>query len=262
MTAIQTRSLNCGHHRIVNLDADEHGNYLALLNNGEVWSNQGRLPLRQRFRFPLIRRVDARRFVVVDAPTAHLFTTEAELLAAFEVGNYVEDVLVHAGRIVVSHFDQAAGEPSPTGEGVGVFDLSGQLLFGYNSSHQGSWMLDCYAMCLHAADRVLLYAYTDFNLQELSLTDFQLQQWPTPPDFRGSHALTSTRDNVMFWGSYEDNASFFWWNRQGKVTRFGHVPIVAPIRGLGNGKFLAYDDHSFTIIDAMELMQAEARSRR
>lgn len=260
MSATQTYFLDCGKHQILTLDADEHGNYLALLDNGEVWSNHWQLPLRPRFRFPLIRRVDARRFVVVEAPYAYLFTTEGKEIRRFEVGRYYADVLVHADHLVVSYIDQGAAEPPPDGDGLAVFDLSGQQRFGYNGGGHG-WLLHCYAMCPHAKDRVLFYAYTDFDLQELSLTDFQLRQWPTPPDFAGSHALTASRDNVIFWGSYEDKASFFWWDRQRKVTRFGHAP-VADGRGLGNGKFLLHDARSFTIIDALELMREEARQRR
>lgn len=270
MSYLHQYPLDCGNHRIIDLDADEHGNYLALLDNGELWTNHGPLPLDRRLPTAHVRRVGGRRFLVVrdagypsQGPNAFLFTAAGEQLADFYVGSHVQDVLVHVGRLVVSHYDQAAGAPPPTGDGLGVFDFSGRQLFGYNSrSTGGGWMMQCYAMCPHVADRILFYDWPDFTLLELSLTDFQARQWPAPADFRGSGALTSTRDNVIFWGSYEDNASFYWWNRQSKVTRFGHVTITAPIRGLGNGKFLTYDDHSFTIIDAMQLMQEQARQRR
>lgn len=267
MSYQQRYPLDVGKHRIISLDADEHGNYLALLDNGEVWSNHWQLPLKQPMRHPMIRRVDDERFLLVESrclprtKNGHLFSASGKLLLHFEAGDAIEDAVVQAGRIVISYFDEAAGSPSPAGDILAVFDLHGQQLFGFNSSQQ-EFLLDCYALCPQGSDSVLFYAYTDFNLRELRLTDFQLQQWPTPPDFVGSHALSASHNNVVFWGSYADNASFYWWNRQGKVTRFGNVPIAAPIRGLGNGKFLTYDAHSFTIIDALALMREETRQRR
>ncbi|KAA9327023.1 hypothetical protein F0P96_17405 [Hymenobacter busanensis] len=258
MSAIQTHPLDCSKHRILSLDANEHGQFVALLNHGEVWSNDWRLPLRQSFRFPLIRRVDADSFLVVECRrtlrnNGFLFSTAGELLHIFDAGDAVEDVMIQAGRIVVSHFDE---EP---GDGLAVFDLTGRQLFGFNSRQQ-EFIFDCYAMCPSGAESVLFYAYTEFHLHELRLTDFQLRQWPTPPDFLGSHALTASHDNVIFWGSYADNTGLFWWNRHNRVTSFGNVPCVleARPRGLGNGKFLTHDDRGFTIIDAMELMRMDA----
>jgi hypothetical protein len=259
-------ALDCGKHQILALDADEQGRYLALLDHGEVWSNDWRLPLKRRFHYPLIRRINAERFLLLEQrrgprANAFIFSAAGEQLLAFDAGDAVEDVVVQAGCLVVSYFDQAAGQPPPAGDGLAVFDLQGQQLFGYNTSGRGGFILDCYALCPHGPAGVLFYAYTDFQLQELRLTDFHLQRWPTPPAFRGAHALTASHGNVVFWGSYEDQTGFYWWNRRDKVRRFGHVPL-APARGIGNGKFLTHDARSFTIIDALELMRQKALQGR
>ncbi|GAB2964848.1 hypothetical protein GCM10027048_37910 [Hymenobacter coalescens] len=264
MTAITTYPLDCGQQHILTLDADEHGQFVALLDHGEVWSNHWRLPLKRKFEFPLIRRFDAERFLLVEARrdqhnNAFLFSTAGELLLSFDAGDAVEDVLVLADRIVISYFDEAAGEPPPAGDGLAVFDFAGRQVFGFNSS-QTEFILDCYALCPHGPDCVLFYANPEFKLHELRLTDFQLQSWLTPLDFRGATALTASRDNVIFWGSYKDKTGFYWWNLHDRVKRFGNLPGV-PARGIGNGKFLVHDTRSFTIIDAVELMREEARQR-
>ncbi|GAB3839554.1 hypothetical protein [Hymenobacter jeollabukensis] len=265
MSATQTYPLDCGKQQILSLDADEHGQFVALLDGGEVWANHWRLPLKRPFQFPLIRRVDAGHFLIVEArrnqqDNAFLFSAAGDLLLSFDAGDAVEEVVVQANYIVISYFDEAAGEPPPAGDGLAVFDLNGRQLFGFNSS-QAEFILDCYALCPEGADSVLFYPNPEFNLCELRLTDFRLQQWPTPVDFQGSMALTNSRGNVVFWGSYKDKTSFYWWNRHDRVTRFGNVPVDRA-RGIGNGKFLTHDARSFTIIDAMALMRAEAQKRR
>ncbi|TGE26666.1 hypothetical protein [Hymenobacter metallicola] len=251
-------SLNCGKHHILSLDADEYANYIALLSNGEVWTNGWQLALNQQFQFPIIREIDADQFLIVESrreqhDNGHIFDTAGRKLLTFNAGDAVEDVVVQAGQIVVSYFDEGIGSGKPSSDGLAVFDCAGQQLFGMNSSGQPVFILDCYALTRLGKDSVLAYTYTGFPLLELRLTDYHLQQQPTPADFRGSHALTTTRGNVIFYGSYEETC-FFWWNRNDKVRRFGDLPATS-LHGIGEGKFLTYDANSFTIIDALALMR-------
>ncbi|OUJ68946.1 hypothetical protein [Hymenobacter crusticola] len=256
-----TYPLPCGKHQIVDLDADEEGNYLALLSHGEVWTPTFQVPLPYQFRFPLIRALDNTRFLIVEArsrlePNGHIFDYAGTKLLSFEAGDGIADVLVQARQIVVSYFDEGvASDKKPSSDGLAVFDFTGQQRYGLNSS-QSYFLLDCYALCKLGRDRVLAYTYTGFPLLELGLNDCQLRRQPTPADFEGAQALTTSHQNVVFYGSYQDKTSFFWWDRQKKVTRFGQWP-AAPLRGIGDGKFLTFDAQSFTIIDAMELMREE-----
>lgn len=249
--------LNCGKHQILDLDADEYGNFIALLTNGEVWTNAGPLALRYQFRYGFIRELDAERFLIVGADpgttdTGHIFDVSGRQLLTFDAGEYVEDVLIQAGQIVISYFDQGIGEGKPSSDGLAVFDFAGQQVFGSNSSGSAPFILDCYGMCKHGKDSILAYTYTGFPLLELRLTDYRCLEQPTPKDFHGSHALTTYRGNVIFYGSYQEQC-FFWWNRKDKVRRFGNL-LPGPLRGIGNGKFMTCDANSFTIIDAMAIM--------
>ncbi|WP_022821777.1 hypothetical protein [Hymenobacter norwichensis] len=264
---ITTYPLDCGELHILDLDADEYGNFIALMNNMEVWWNSMQLTLPYQFNYAWIRELDAERFLIIgeqvgNPDTGHIFDYTGRKLLSFNAGEYIEDVLVQANRIVVAYFDQAAGERSPTGDGIAVFDFEGQQVFGYVSGGHG-FILACYCICKQDNDSVLAYTYTGFPLQELRLTDYRLTQQPTPVDFKGSYALTSDRDNVIFYSSYEDHYSFFWWNRKDRMQRFGHFKLgprgklAARIRGIGAGKFLVYDLHSFSIVDAMEMLREE-----
>ncbi|MDF7812795.1 hypothetical protein [Hymenobacter sp. YC55] len=256
-----TYPLDCGKLQILDLDADEYGNFIALMSNMEVWTNGGRLALTQQFRYACIRKLDAERFLLIGhqvgvADTGHIFDYTGRKLLTFDAGKYQADVLVQADQIVVSYFDQAAGEKPPSGDGIAVFNFTGQQLFGHTSGGHG-FILDCYCMCKLGKDSILAYTYTGFPLLELRLTDYRLTQQATLTDFEGAHALTFDRGNVVFCSSYEDRTSFFWWNRKDKVKRFGHYEQTGRIRGIGGGKFLIYDANSFSIIDAMEMMRQE-----
>ncbi|HEX8425883.1 hypothetical protein [Hymenobacter sp.] len=253
--------LDCGKLEILDLDADEYGNFIALLSNMEVWWNGGRLALPHQFRYGCIRELDAERFLIIGeqigaSDTGHIFDYTGRKLLTFDAGEYIADVLVQANQIVISYFDQAAGERSPTGEGIAVFNFMGQQVFGFRSNQQ-DFILECYCLCKLGKDSILAYIYTDFPLLELRLTDYRLSRQPTPSDFEGAHALTFDRGNVVFYSSYKDKTSFFWWNRKDQVQRFGHFELAARIRGIGAGKFLTYDSNSFSIIDAMEMMRQE-----
>jgi hypothetical protein len=255
-----TYPLDCGKHQILNLDADEYGNFIALMSNWEVWTNGGQLILQQQLSYICIRELDAERFLIIGhqiglTDTGHIFDYTGRKILSFDAGEYIADVLVQANQIVVSYFDQAAGEKPPSGDGIAVFNFMGQQVFGYKSGGHG-FILDCYCMCKLGNDSILAYTYTDFPLQELCLTDYRLTQQPTPADFEGAHALSFDRGNVVFYSSYEEKASFFWWNRKDKVRRFGLFGPT-PLRGIGAGNFLTFDANSFTIIDAMKMMQQE-----
>ncbi|MBO0356856.1 hypothetical protein J0X19_02765 [Hymenobacter sp. BT186] len=261
-----TYSLDCGKLQILDLDANEYGSFIALMSNMEVWTNRLQLALPHQFRYGFIRKLDNKRFLLIGeqvgstSDTGHIFDYTGRQLLSFDAGRYIADVLVQANRIVVSYFDQAAGQLPPSNYGLTVFDFGGRQVFGHNSDVNG-FILDCYCMCKLGNDSILAYTYTDFPLRELRLTDYQLKQQSTPTDFKGAHALTSDRGNVVFYSSYEDKTSFFWWNRKDKVQRFGHYIQIGPIRGIGNGKFLTYNANSFSILDAMEIMREESQNK-
>lgn len=262
--AITTYLLDCRKHPILDLDADEYGSFIALLSNMEVWWNGGRLVLEQQFRYAWIRVLDLERFLIIGqqlgvAGTGHIFDYTGRKLLTFDAGEYITDVLVQANQIVVSYLDQGAGKKPPSGEGIAVFNFMGQQVFGYLSGGHG-FILDCYCMCKKGNDSILAYTYTNFPLRELRLTDYQLAQQPTPADFKGANALSFDRGNIVFYSSYVEKASFFWWNRKDKVKRFGQFG-PAPLRGIGAGKFLTFDANSFTIIDAIEMMRQEHSQR-
>lgn len=258
MAYTTTYPLDCSPHRILDLDADAHGHYLALLSNAEVWTPTWRLALPNTFKQPLIRELDEERFLIVEAhrPTAlngHIFATTGHKLASFEAGDGIEEVLIQAGRIVIAYFDEGvvAGK-LPGRDGLAVFDFTGQQLFGFNASYPDA-ILDCYCMCRQGRDSIVAYTYPDFPLWTIRLTDFCVSKQATPADFAGAAVLTTYQEGLLFYSSYADKTSFFWWDRKARVHR---LPSTAQaLRGIGNGHFLIYAAASFTILAAGELVK-------
>jgi hypothetical protein len=253
-----TYTLDCNPYQILNLDADAYGHYIALLSNAEVWTPTWRLALPNTFEHPLIRELDEERFLIVEArrsarPNGHIFATSGQKLASFEAGDGIEDVLIQASRIVIAYFDEGVvGGKLPSRDGIAVFDFTGQQLFGFNASYPIA-ILDCYCMCRQGRDSIVAYTYPDFPLWTIRLTDFRVSKQATPSDFEGAAVMTTYQEGLLFYSSYAEQTSFFWWDRKEWVQRFPSTAQV--LRGIGNGYFLTYATTSFTILAAGELIE-------
>lgn len=257
MAPVITYELDCGPHQLVDVDADEYGRYIALLDNSVVCTAAWRIRLRFTFEYPLIRELDEERFLIVETrqlttDNGHIFTTAGQRLLSFNAGDGVEDVLIQASHIVISYFDEGVlGGTKPASDGLAVFDFAGQQVFGFNSS-QPHFILDCYCICRQGKDSILAYTYTDFVLWEICLTNYRVSQIATPADVEGATALTTFQKDIIFYSSYAYKTSFLWWDRRTRVRR---LPAPqAPLRGIGNGKFLTYDLAGFSILDAGALL--------
>jgi hypothetical protein len=250
-------ALECGPHQLVDVDADEYGRYIALLDNSEVCTAMWRIRLPFTFEYPLIRELDEERFLIVETrqlttDNGHIFTTTGQRLLSFNAGDGVEDVLIQASRIVISYFDEGVlGGTKPASDGLAVFNFTGQQVFGFNAS-QPHFILDCYCMCRQGKDSMLAYTYTDFVLWEICLTNYRVSQLATPVDVEGATALTTFQKDIVFYSSHAYKTSFLWWDRK---TRVRHLPAPqASLRGIGNGKFLTHDAAGFSIINAGALL--------
>ncbi|RYZ51294.1 MAG: hypothetical protein EOP49_12055 [Sphingobacteriales bacterium] len=253
----QTTRLDLGDDTIADLDADAQGSFIAITTSNIVHADDRCLPIAIDLRFPLIRKLDEDRFIVVDqrtkdVPNGHIYSFTGEKLRLFLIGDGVEDILVHNSRIVATYFDEGVvGSDGPNNEGLAVFDFEGQLEFGFNTSAAPEMIVDCYCACRHETNRVLFYAYSELKLYELNLDNMKVKAFETPRDFAGAGAVSGKGNTIILHSSYEDKESFFEWNRVSDEVRIiGSYPHR--VRGIGDGKFLAFDDTGFTFIDPTE----------
>lgn len=246
--------IEVGQSKILNLDADDQGNYIAFTDANTVITNDYTLKINIELRFPIIRRLNDETFLIADGRTknnvnGYIYNFSGQVVKSFLAGDAIEDIVVQHEKIVITYFDEGVySGRDPSRDALAVFNFEGQQEFGFNSSVGDMIISDCYCICKHGTNRALFYAYTDFNVFELNLDSFNVQSFETPEDFRGASAITSIKNKLIFYSSYDDKTSFFLWDRHEKeVVKFGNYS--RNLTGIKNGKFLTFDDNRYTIIE-------------
>lgn len=250
----QVINIDIGTAKVLDLDSDGQGMFIAFCDNGQVIVNDKRVFINSQIQFPIIRSIDDSKFLLADSrteenkPNAFVYDFTGQLLSSFVVGDGIQDILVHHNKIVVTYFDEGVfGADGPNNNGLSVFSFNGKQEFGFNESVDGLHIYDCYCICKHGTDKVLFYAYDYFDVTELNLDTYKWQQIKTPTDFQGFSALTSKDNKIIFHSSYDDKQSFFEWDRQTmELKTIGKYS--SQIKGLNNGKFLAVGESGFTLI--------------
>lgn len=249
-------NINVGHEKIIDLDADEQGNFIAFTNGNTVITNDTSFIIDKKLSFPIIRKLDAGTFLIADSrtyktPNCHIYNFNGELITSFFIGDGIQDIIICNNRIIATYFDEGVfGSDGPNNDGLAIFDLKGQQIFGFNSNERQHAIHDCYCICRHTTNTVIFYAYSSFYMYELNVDTFSLKNFITSSKFEGASALSGMGDNIIFHASYNDKASFFNWHRyHNTVAKFGNYS--SSLKGIGNGKFLAFGESGFTIIDAL-----------
>lgn len=253
----QTTLIDVGQETILNLDADENGNFIAFTNNGTVITNDHQLKIDLALKTPFIRRLNSEMFFIVadwtDKPkNGHIYSFLGKKKKSFAVGIAIDDIIIHHDKIIITYFDEGVfGREGPNTDGVSVFDFSGKQVFGFNSIARYGRIFDCYCICKNKINTVLFYAYEDFFVYELYLDKTKVMVYEPPDDFMGFGAISGKQDKIFFHSSYSDKHSFFSWDRvTNEVIKFGH--FNSRLKGIGNGKFLAFNDKGYSIVDPTE----------
>ncbi len=249
--------IDTSHSKILNLDADDQGNFMAFTDNNSVITNDQILKIDLELRYPIIRRLNNETFLIADCRAdnkinGYIYNFRGQLIKSFLVGDGIDNIIVHRNKIIITYFDEDVyGNEGPNNDGLAVFDFQGKQEFGINSSVGDLLISDCYCICKHGTNRVLFYAYPDLKVFELNLDTFKLECYETPTDFSGSSAISSTADKIILHSSYHDERSFFFWDRNKKeVIKSGDYS--PGLTGIKNGKFLIYGDNGYTIINPVE----------
>lgn len=253
----QTTHINVGESKILDLDADDQGNFIAFTDNKTVITNDHNLKIEIDLLYPIIRRLNKETFFIADSRAekynnGYIFNFTGQLVKSFLAGDGIEDIVVHSDKIVITYFDEGVfGSDGPNVDGLAVFDFEGQQEFGINSSGGDIVIVDCYCICKHGPKKVLFYAYTGLKLFELNLDTFKIKSFEIPNDFSETSAISSTGDKIIFHSNYQGKRSFFSWDRNKKeIIKFcDYSPLL---KGIENGKFLIYGDSGYTIVNPTE----------
>lgn len=252
-----TTHIDVGQSKILNLDADEQGNFIAFTDNKTVITNDYNLEIEIDLRFPIIRRLDIETFFIADSRTekgnnGYIFNFKGQLLKSFLAGDGIEDIVVQRDKIVITYFDEGVyGSDGPNLDGLAVFNFEGLQQYGVNSSSGDIVIDDCYCICKHNLNKVLFYAYSKLKVFELNLDTYNIDSFDTPNDFSGTSAISSNADKLFFHSSYQDKRSFFSWDiNKNEVIKFGDYS--EGLKGIKNGKFLVFGERGYTIINPAE----------
>lgn len=235
-------------------DADflSPGDYLLTSSDGRVHSPHFEIATRKKW--VLARKINDDFILVLErrAPgsskNGFIHAPDGTVVKDFLAGDAIEDAVVTESHIVLSYFDEGIyGSQGPNLQGVAVFDLWGQYLFGYHEQFPGSVTIDdCYALCASGPDRVLFFAYSDFPLVELDL-ESRTQTIRKPPAFlHGAHALSARGGNIFFGGPRKDKQGIHWLKPDGRLEKLGE--FRGQLLGGRNGTFLQVDAKSVSVV--------------
>jgi hypothetical protein len=208
---------------------------------------------------PRVRWLGSDRVLVADsrssgaAPNGHLFSSRGEVLAVFDVGDGVADLITVSDRFAVSYFDEGVfGGRAPANQGIAVFDCDGKYSWGYATrlGAEAVEVADCYCACRHGEDRIAFSPYTSFPLVELDLGTGAQNVLVLPEGLHGAMALSTHGRYTYFYGTYASKDRLFRWAPGEEPVDLGRH--VGPLRGIGAGRFIATSERGFTLLQPDE----------
>ena len=251
----KTIKLNLVGKNLIGFDFKSEDQYLGITKSNEIITPFDNFEINIDIKFPMIRILDEELFLVVDTRTEAdkknclIFNYEGKLVNRFYFGDGIEDILIIKNKIVVSYFDEGVLEKNgPNNNGLSIFNLRGELIFGYNEKHGRLVIMDCYCMSKIDNKRILFLAYTEFDLIELNLINHEEIVHKIPSNLFGSNAMTVFKNKIYFHSPYKDKEGIYEWEiGQEKANKIGSYK--GNLRSIQNGKFLAYKNKEYTIID-------------
>ncbi|HEY8936920.1 MAG TPA: hypothetical protein VIM65_16955 [Cyclobacteriaceae bacterium] len=241
---------------LIDIDVLTDDSYIAITDKGCVVFPFDRIEISQTFKFPIIRQLNDKSFLIADSRTndeetdnCFIYDLKGNALKHFYAGDGIQDIEVLRDKIIVTYFDEGVyGADGPNNEGLVIFDFDGNILSKYNEKHGDQIISDCYCICKHGANRILFLPYTEFPLIELNLDTGDEKKYEIPENVKGSNALTSTADSIIFHSPYDDKRGIYKW-RTGDKTAKRIGEYGEGLRGLKNGRFISCGQKGFTILD-------------
>lgn len=250
-------NLDLVNENLLDLDFKSIGDFVGITDNNKIILPYFNFQIDFNFIYPLIGKINQNLLLVVDVRSikrnknGYIFNSQGELINQFYAGDGIENIKILGDKIIISYFDEGVmGDLGPNNEGLSVFDLNGEYLFGYNEKHGELIIFDCYCMCKFDNQKILFLAYSDFKLIELNINTYEEKTYQIPTILRGSVAMTSWKNKVYFYSPYDDKGGIYEWefgsesaNKIGSYDKF--------LKDFGNGRFISFEKgHEFcTIVD-------------
>ncbi len=239
------------------LDLTQSGSWIGVtqIGDNQSLSFAGKIiDVPEPFRFPKIAAIDDETVLLVNSRAwtdrnALIITSSGEVKAQFHAGDAIQDVLASSKFIAVTYFDESAlTSPGIEGNGVAIFDVEGNFLFGYRDlfEDEAVEIADCYAACWADENQLLFFPYTDFPLIAFDLEGKTQTRWEPPDVVSGSGAITTLDEKVYFHSPYSDESGIYEWQIGSEfAAKVGSCS--SSLRGMRKGKFLALGSDGYEV---------------
>jgi hypothetical protein len=245
------------------LDLTPSGKWIGVTEfaDGQALSFCGKtVLLPERCQFPKIAAIDEETAFLVNSRAwtennGWIITSSGDVRAQFYAGDAIQDVLASSAFVVVTYFDESALTSSGIeGNGIAIFDVNGNFLFGYQDLFKSDAVriADCYAAGWAGENRLLFFPYTEFPLVSFDLKSRTQEIWETPDAVVGSGAITMLDSRVYFHSPYNDEPGVYEW-RIGSEAAERIGSYSSRLRGLRNGRFLAVEKFGYTVVSFAEI---------
>jgi hypothetical protein len=243
-------------------DIDEQGSTLfAVGGDGAthlVFGSGAVVPLPEPILSPAVRLlapdvalVVRRRVFLEGEKNAWIIRRHHEIERTFAIGDGIADVVRTENFLVATYSDEGVfGDTAPAWLGLGVFDRSGRLLWGWNDTiapYSASPIGDCYAALWLGGDRIAVFSYAcsddvRFEFALLDVPGRSVVVHQAPEALHGSAALSVKSDEWLFRAPSRARQSVFGWRPGGEPVEVARLPEPSrdrwPCRGLKGGRFL------------------------
>lgn len=244
----QTYELTDEAHPLVDVDVMPGGEPVCVVceGNGFACLLYGeRFALPESIRFPRIRAIDHERLIIANARTEHyvpnawIFGIDGREHATVRLDDAIQDIVCFPGYTAVGYFDEGFGNPD---------ELFGLVVF--DSHWQPCWhdpTVDIYCACARSDQHLLYVPYPELTIRQLDLTTMTMIEWSAPEQIRGASAMTCIGNDAYFTGTYHHREDLYHWEiGSSSVEKVGEY--TARLRGLRNGRFLAFGTTGCTIL--------------
>jgi hypothetical protein len=220
-------------------------------NKQSLIFNGNQIILPEKIRFPIVRFIDEETILVAasragrNEKNAWIIKSSGEVMTNFSIGDAIENIVITKDFIVAAYFDEAAA----CGEGIEIFNFSGERLFGYLEIFGSKEVLisDCYASALVKENKIIFCPYTEFPLVLFDVEAKTQQIWQPPSKISGSKAITKQGNKIYFHSPYHYEYGIYEW-KIGSEEVEKVATYSSRLRGLSNGRFLAQGNSGYTII--------------
>ncbi|WP_061234539.1 hypothetical protein [Leptospira interrogans] len=234
--------------KIIGIDITMNDSWIGVTEFGiqqSIIINGSPYPVPEECQFPIIRLLNDQSFILADTRTKKnrsnlwIIDYQGKVINSFRVGDSIQDIVAFKDGIVVTYFDEAFGNSEGL-DGMVFFNFKGEVNFHYSE-------VECYCASTIDTNQLLTFFYPDFKAIVFNLRDSSHTIYESPPDIAGASAVTCFKGTPFFHGSYKDKSGVHKWNLGSKETkRIGEIP--GSIRGLKNGRFLAYYQSIYSVL--------------